>query len=151
MRYRLDVKRAYTSSWRCIAIYIPSYTVINTYSHCHGSLQKSFLKSNTCELVRGYDGFEIIESIPQTTAIPGNEGGHYSTALAPPPELKSRIARLNIHQSFVGLRTISSQSILFYFPMEVSGYLFRDPCQSWPLNTSAFGLLGESLRVLLIL
>ncbi|GFV29901.1 hypothetical protein TNCV_657301 [Trichonephila clavipes] len=49
---------------------------------------KILLKSNTCGLVRGYVGFEIIESSPQTTAVPGNEGGHYSAALAPPPELE---------------------------------------------------------------
>ncbi|GFW51403.1 hypothetical protein TNCV_4603531 [Trichonephila clavipes] len=64
------------------------HNYITTYSHCHGTLQKSLLKSNTCGLVRGYDGFEIIESSLQTTAVPGNEGGHYSTALAPPPELE---------------------------------------------------------------
>ncbi|GFT98018.1 hypothetical protein TNCV_3125901 [Trichonephila clavipes] len=46
------------------------------------------LKSNTCGLVRGYDGFEIIESSPQTTAVPGNEGGHECAALAPPLELE---------------------------------------------------------------
>ncbi|GFS93553.1 hypothetical protein TNCV_87251 [Trichonephila clavipes] len=45
-------------------------------------------KSNTCGLVRGYDGFEIIESSPQTTAVPGNQGGHYCAALAPPLELE---------------------------------------------------------------
>ncbi|GFW23356.1 hypothetical protein TNCV_3804551 [Trichonephila clavipes] len=43
--------------------------------------------SNTCGLVRGYDGFEI-ESSPQTTAVPRNEGGRYCTALAPPPDLE---------------------------------------------------------------
>ncbi|GFX96301.1 hypothetical protein TNCV_2291891 [Trichonephila clavipes] len=66
----------------------PPYTMITTYSHCHGSLQKSLLESNTCGLVPGYDGFEIIESSPQTTAVPGNEGGHYCAALAPPLELE---------------------------------------------------------------
>ncbi|GFU50707.1 hypothetical protein TNCV_240931 [Trichonephila clavipes] len=52
------------------------------------SVLKSLLESNTCGLVRGYDGFEIIESSPETTAVPGNEGGHYCAALAPPLELE---------------------------------------------------------------
>ncbi|GFV76461.1 hypothetical protein TNCV_928301, partial [Trichonephila clavipes] len=39
--YRIrTVKRHTPSGWRCSAIHIPSYTVITTHLHCHGTLQK---------------------------------------------------------------------------------------------------------------
>ncbi|GFW10283.1 hypothetical protein TNCV_4812511 [Trichonephila clavipes] len=84
----------------------PSYTIITTHLHCHGTLQKCLLKSNACGLVRGYDGFEIGKSSPQTTAVPGDkEVIKFRTAPARSQKTKVPTDRPS---DFVALRTIAS-------------------------------------------